>query len=101
MTEEKRQASRGASLTKELFSGLGIRIERYEGERKLLLISGAKAILAYLPEFLELDMGKEFLIVRGSSLLARTFLSGSIEIVGKIAEIAFSERYIAPEAGEG
>ena len=97
MTDEKRQGSGAASLTGELFSRFGIRMERYGEDKKLLLVSGAKAVLSYLPDFLELDMGQEFLIIRGSSLLARTFLSGNIEIVGRISEIAISECYLRPE----
>ncbi len=97
MTREKRQASILHTLSGELLSGFGIRIERYGEKKKLILISGAKSVLYYSPTYLELDMGGEFLILRGSSLLCRTFLSGAIEVIGVIGELSVSDVYRRPE----
>ena len=97
MTREKRQASILGALSGEFISGFGIRIERYGEKKKLFLISGAKSVLYYSPSMLELDMGGEFLILRGSALLCRTFLSGAIEVIGNLSSISFSSVYLKPE----
>lgn len=97
MTREKRQASILHSIGGELISGFGIRVERYGENKKLFLISGAKSVLYYSPTFLELDMGAEFLILRGASLLCRTFLSGAIEVIGAVDSLSFSKMYVRAE----
>ena len=102
MTQDKRQGKgkeeiRDAGKLRGAMSLFRVQMERYSEEKKILLISGAKAILHYSTAFLELDIGGEYLIVRGSSILCRTFVSGNIEIIGKIDEIDVSGVYRFPK----
>ena len=102
MTNEKRQATpsledRNTGKWKQLFSTFRVQIERYSDDKKILLISAAKAILYYSTSFLELDIGGEYLVIRGKSLLCRTFVNGNIEVLGRIEDITISKVYCFPE----
>ena len=102
MTQDKRQGNekeekRSAGKLKGALSLFRVQIERYSEEKKILLISGAKSILHYSTDFLELDIGGEYLIIRGCAILCRTFVSGNIEIIGRIDEIAISKIYQFPK----
>lgn len=99
MTHERRQAAkntekRDTGRIKGAMSLFRVQIERYSDEKKILLISGARSILYYSTSFLELDIGDEYLVIRGSSILCRTFVSGNIEVIGKIDEMIVSRTYV-------
>ena len=97
MTGEKERTNALKGIGGELFSSFGIKMEKYGEGKKLLLISGAKSVLHYSPTFLELDIGSEFLILEGSSILCRTFLSGAVEVIGRIDSLRLSDRYVKAE----
>ncbi len=98
MTHETHEPKeRDTGKLRQMLSAFRVQIERYSEAKKILLISGAKAILYYSTSFLELDIGGEYLVIRGRSLLCRTFVSGNIEVIGKIDEIGVSASYRFPE----
>ena len=98
-TEQAQPASLNENVgrMRQMFSAFRIQIERYSDSKKLLLISGAKAILHYSTSFLELDMGQEYLIIKGKSMLCRTFVAGNIEVIGIVDDITYARTYVFPE----
>lgn len=88
MTKSKKRTDSIRQLTegrlKRCFGEYRMEIERYSDRKKIFLVSGVKTVLTYTTEEVALDMGGERLTINGKSLLCRTYISGSVEIIGEV-----------------
>ncbi len=90
MTRRKREEKK--AVPKRLTRAFHLEAEACGGGEMLLVVSGAKKILQYTEEHLEIDLGASELRICGTALLCRSYSSGAIEVKGGVRNIAFSCR---------